>query len=114
MTQTLARRTRTPREPVPVSALTVEGDVDPAQVPTNHGSRQRKWRALAEQIMSFSQQGRWLVVTLQAGYQPDVVRSGLKEELKRSHHRLEWRMTRNGNDTTTFYFSCKDMTNVTT
>ena len=105
------KRTRTRREPLPLSAVKVIDVVSPENVPLPKGGRtssRRKWQELADNIVHHSQQDLWLVVTLDAGYDPDVVRSGLKEELKRSNLKLEWRVTTDPKDQSlVMYFFCR-------
>ena len=104
------KRTRQVRDAVPASSLVIQGEVDPGQVPQR--SRQgRKWQDLARDVISTSRRGRWLVATLPDGFDPDVVRSGLKEELKRDHARLEWRLVRHDDQSITLYFFAKEEVN---
>lgn len=101
----MQKRTRVNRPPIPPEALTVAGLIPRANMPTNDHKRggPRRWQELAAKIIAASSTGDALVVSLAKGYNGDVVRSGVKEELARHQKRLDWRSVPNEDGTNTLY-----------
>lgn len=107
------KRTRTARTQVPMSAIIVRRAVPAREVPEVRGhvpGGKRRWEDLAAQVIVVAKRDEWLEVELNEQYNPDVVRAGLSDELRRAGYRMKTHAVRAAGQPTLLYLTANRIT----